>query len=81
MSNKQLVALTDVPAGGSVKVVEINGGQGMHDRLLSIGIRVGVKVTKVSDSFAHGPIVVRYGQMQTALGRGICQKILVEVMS
>lgn len=77
MSEKRL-ALADVAAGETVLVCAIEGGHGIHDRLQAIGIRAGVKVTKVTDSFAHGPIVVQHGQTQTALGRGICQKILVE---
>lgn len=77
---EQWLALTDVPAGQTVRVCAIEGGQGVRGRLLSLGIRAGVKVTKVSESFARGPIVIRHGQMQTALGRGICQKILVEAV-
>ncbi len=77
MSEKR-VALADVPAGETVRVCEIEGGHGIHDRLLALGIRAGVKVTKVSDMFTHGPVVIKHGQTQTALGRGICQKILVE---
>ena len=77
MSDKP-IALADVPAGETVRVCAIEGSHGIHDRLLALGIRAGVNVTKISDSFAHGPIVVKHGQTQTALGRGICQKILVE---
>ncbi|NIA13646.1 MAG: ferrous iron transport protein A [Nitrospiraceae bacterium] len=72
------VPLTEIPEGSSACVVEIAGGTGVHDRLRALGIRAGVQVTKVSDSFASGPIVVRHGQTQTALGRGICRKIVVE---
>jgi Fe2+ transport system protein FeoA len=79
MTDKR-TALADVPAGETVRVFSIEGGRGIHDRLQAIGIRAGIKLTKVSDSFAHGPIVIRHGQTQTALGRGICQKILVEAV-
>ncbi len=70
--------LTEVPPGGTVTVVEVGGANGVHDRLRALGIRPGVRVTKVSSLFAHGPIVILHGRTQTALGRGICRKILVE---
>lgn len=73
------IPLTEAAAGVSVLVKEIEGGHGVQDRLKSLGIRSGVHVVKIADSFAHGPIVVKHGRTQTALGRGICQKILVEV--
>ena len=76
MSNT--VPLTAVPEGHTVKVVAVEGGRTVHDRLHALGIRPGALITKVSNSFASGPIVVRHGHTQTALGRGICQKILVE---
>lgn len=78
MSDKR-VALADVPAGETVRVCAIEGGHVIHDRLLALGIRAGVRVTKVSNLFTHGPIVITHGQTQTALGRGICLKIFVEV--
>lgn len=79
MSDERL-ALADVSAGDTVRVCAIEGGHGIHDRLLALGIRTGVNVTKISDLFASGPIVIQHGQTQTALGRGICQKIIVEAV-
>ena len=76
--NDNWLALTDVPAGKMFRVCAIEGGSGVQGRLLALGIRAGVNVMKISESFARGPIVIRHGQTQTALGRGICQKILVE---
>lgn len=72
------IALTEVAAGSTVAVAEILGGHGIHHRLRALGIRPGSAVKKISDSLAGGPIVVQCGASQTALGRGICEKILVE---
>jgi len=73
------VALTEIPVNRPASVVEILGGHGVHGRLLALGIRPGVTISKVTDSFARGPLVVKVGNSQTALGRGVCSKILVEV--
>jgi ferrous iron transport protein A len=72
------IPLTEVPCGDTVTVVEITGGKGIASRLQALGIRCGRQITKVSNTFGHGPIVVRHGQTQTAIGHGICVKILCE---
>jgi len=72
------IPLTEVAQGATVKVAEVPDGIGVQLRLKALGIRPGISITKVTGSFAYGPIVVRQGETQTALGRGICKKILVE---
>ncbi len=75
----QRIPLTDVESGETATVVEILGGMGMQNRLRALGIRNGVKVTKVSGAFARGPVILRIGRTQTALGFGISYKVIVEV--
>jgi len=75
----QRIPLTDVESGETATVVEILGGMGMQNRLRALGIRNGVKVTKVSGAFARGPVILRIGGTQTALGFGISYKVIVEV--
>lgn len=75
------MALTEVADGTPVTVVEISGGRVLHDRLRSLGIRVGTHLVKVSASLGHGPLVVRHGRAQTALGYSICQKVIVATAS
>ncbi len=72
------VLLNAVRDGKSVKVIEIHGGKGIHDRLQCLGIRPGVTLTKVSGLARFGPTVVQCGQTQTALGNGISSKVIVE---
>jgi ferrous iron transport protein A len=74
----QMVDLTQLEEGKSGVVVEINGGRGLNQRLESLGIRVGKKVTKVSSQFLHGPVCVRIDGYQVALGFGMARKVLVE---
>lgn len=75
----QRIPLTDVESGETATVVEILGGMGMQNRLRALGIRNGVKVTKVSGAFARGPVILRIGGTQTALGFGISYRVIVEV--
>ena len=58
------------------KVVEIDGGHNMRHKLETIGLRVGSRVTKIRD--AGGPVVVKVGRLQLAVGRGMASRVIVE---
>ncbi len=73
-----VMPLTSLPVGQTGIVKTIDGGSHLHDRLRALGIRTGSAVTKISGAFGNGPVVVQHGRSQTALGNGICRKILVE---
>ena len=74
----ELKSLTDVPIGHAFVVSEIQGGRAVTDRLKSLGIRSGTKVTKISGK-NRGTVVIKHDRNQTALGSGVCRKIIVEV--
>jgi ferrous iron transport protein A len=75
----QRIPLTGMKAGETGKVVDVLGGRGVHNRLRSLGIRNGAKVTKVSGAFARGPVVLRIGGAQVVLGFGVAHRVAVEV--
>ena len=60
------------------KVTDIRGGHGMLRRLEALGIRQGVTIKKVSAQFMRGPLVVRVGNTQAAIGFGMARHVLVE---
>ncbi|HNR37061.1 MAG TPA: FeoA family protein [Candidatus Hydrogenedentes bacterium] len=60
-------------------VVAIEGGHQIHHRLKSLGIRPGVLIEKISGRAGSGPVVVRHGRSQTAIGHGVAHHILVEI--
>ena len=66
-------------AGQTGTVIQIVGGRGLIRRLEAIGIRPGMKVTKISSMLFRGPITLRIGNAQVATGFGMANKILVEV--
>ena len=71
--------LTDMEAGETGTVAEILGGREVLNRLRGLGIRPGVKVTKVTKASAHGPVVVRVGGSQVSFGFGVSYKIIMSV--
>lgn len=70
--------LTEISPGSTVTVAEIQAGDCAQGRLAALGIRPGVRIRKVSELLGRGPVVLEAGGAQTALGWGLCHKILVE---
>lgn len=76
---KKLIPLTNMSAGEVGIVAEIRGGLGAARRLEALGLRVGVKLTKISDQFLRGPVIIQVGQTTLAVGHGLANKVIVEV--
>jgi ferrous iron transport protein A len=66
-------------AGQSGKVVQVLGGPGLVNRLNSLGIRPGKRITKVSSVFMRGPVTIQIDRAQVAIGYGMANRIVVEV--
>jgi ferrous iron transport protein A len=73
-----LMNLTGVKEGQKVKVTDIEGGEGLSRRLENLGIRKGAVVIKVTAQSYKGPVIVKIGHTQVALGQGMAQKVLVD---
>ncbi|MEW6687409.1 MAG: FeoA family protein [Candidatus Edwardsbacteria bacterium] len=71
------VDLTRMKSGEKGKVVEIKGGRGLVMKLEAMGIRPGVEITKISAQIMHGPVIVRVGNTQLAIGFGMAKKVIV----
>jgi ferrous iron transport protein A len=71
--------LTQLQEGESGVVINIQGGYGLIRRLESLGIKVGKKVIKGSSQLMRGPVTVRMGNSEVAIGFGMARKILVEI--
>lgn len=72
------LTLSRMRTGQSGKVVEVLGGRGISSRLSALGIRPGLRVTKVSSMFMRGPVTVQLGNSQVAIGFGMANKIIIE---
>ena len=69
--------LTQLAQGQSAQVVKLEGGQALRQKLQNLGIREGVTVKKVRAVSVHGPIIIKAGRTEIALGRGMASKVIV----
>jgi ferrous iron transport protein A len=65
--------------GQSGRVVEIQGGFGVVDRLNALGIIPGKRITKISSMLARGPVAIQVDRAQLAIGYGMANKIIVQL--
>jgi len=74
------MTLLDAKVGKKLRIVEIQGGYGLINRLVSMGLYVGDRIKVVRSSPFHGPLLIEnIDQMFCiALGRGMAAKIIVE---
>ncbi len=79
MTDVKIVTLRRMQSGRSGKVVEIQGGHGLVNRLSALGIRPGKKITKVSSMLMRGPVTIQSGNTRIAVGFGMANKIIVEL--
>ncbi len=59
-------------------VTDIQGGLGLVSKLDAMGIRPGVRITKVSTQFLRGPVVVQVGNTQVVIGSGMARRVIVK---
>ncbi len=69
--------LTQIRKGKDVKVVDIKDGNTFREKVDSMGLRIGVRVRKLSGQVLNGPITIKIGNTKVALGHGMAKKILV----
>jgi ferrous iron transport protein A len=74
-----IIRLSDLSNGKIGKIIGLNGGQGLRRKLRTIGIREGKLVKLVTAQPIGGPIVIDIDGEQIAIGRGMAQKIMIEV--
>ena len=73
------IHLTQLKAKQTAIVKEILGGEGVYNRLNSLGVRPGKKITMISAHFWRGPVTILIDKMKIAIGHGMARKIMVEV--
>jgi len=66
------VSLVHLRPGHKGRVLEILGGSGLKNRLMSMGLYSGKEITKLSYVGLRGPVVI------LALGHGMAAKVMVE---
>ena len=77
-----MISLIDAPPDKPLRIVAFLGGHGVRRRLLALGFHKDDVIELDSRSILRGPVLVRdlTSDTSVALGRGIAQKIMVEVI-
>jgi ferrous iron transport protein A len=73
-----MLSLVQLTKNHPAKVISIEGGEAIKQKLQNLGIREGATIKKVTGIFGHGPIVVKIVHIQIGLGKGMASKIMVE---
>lgn len=73
------ISLVHLKPNHKGKILEILGGAGPQNRLMSMGLYVGKEITKLSYIGLRGPVVIRVGRSVLALGHGMAAKIIIEI--
>jgi len=71
--------LLDAPIGKLVKIIDYRGGKGVNSKLRQLGLTPGRSVKIVRYAPMEGPVMVDVEGRLIALGRGIANRVQVEV--
>jgi ferrous iron transport protein A len=66
--------LAQLRAGETARIIAVEGGRGLRQKLFLRGLSEGKVVRVVSN---HGPVVVEVDRSVVAIGRGMAHKIIV----
>jgi ferrous iron transport protein A len=72
--------LLDIPKGKSVRVVDFRGGKAIYYKLIQLGLSPGRVVKVLRYAPMGGPLMLDVEGRSVALGRGIAERVQVEVV-
>jgi len=72
------LTLAACATGQHYRVVAVQGGHGLRERLEQMGLNQGCVLAKIGKHLFHGPIVVKIKHTELAIGHGMAGRILVE---
>ena len=70
--------LSELTLGDARKVIKIDGGRGLQQKLAIMGIKEGSTVRIIKSASSGGPVVIEIDRNSIAIGRGMAQKIYVK---
>ena len=74
-----MMTLDSVDIRRKARVILIEGGHGVWSHLNTLGIHIGDWLTVVDRAPFRGPVLVEVNGTRVAIGRGIANKVKVEV--
>jgi ferrous iron transport protein A len=69
--------LDQVPGGGRVRIVRIEAGHGLKNRLASMGLLTDEPIEVIRND-RHGQVIIAVKNSKIVLGRGMSHKIFVQ---
>lgn len=76
---KNTMRLLDAPQNQWLKVSTLDGGSGLRARLSQHGLFTGDRLRLLRVAPLRGPLLIEVNGREIALGRGIAEKINVEI--
>jgi Fe2+ transport system protein FeoA len=78
----KVISLIQAPPDTPLKIVGIIGGHGVRRRLMAMGFHKNDTIELDSRAIFRGPVLIKNLTSDTsvALGRGVAQKIMVEII-
>ncbi len=70
--------LSDLAVGTRARVLGVTGGHAMHARLAGLGLVAGARI-EIHRNDASGPVILAYRNARIALGRGVAERVMVEL--
>jgi Fe2+ transport system protein FeoA len=74
-----MMTLDTVDTRRQARVILIEGGHGVWSHLNTLGIHIGDWLTVVERAPFRGPILVEVNGTRVAIGRGVANKVKVEI--
>ena len=78
MTENIKIPLTKAPIRKLVKLVSINGGRSITQRLVELGLTPGTNLQVIQDS--GGPLIINVRRSKIALGRAMAEKLFVVIV-
>jgi ferrous iron transport protein A len=70
--------LSEFPVGETGLLTKISGGYGLKQKLDAMGLQIGKEIKVTSRQWGHGPVIIKYGNTEIAIGYGMAKQILIE---
>jgi len=78
--NAKIIPLSELTQNKQAKIIHIQGGHGLQRKLAVMGIKEQQIIKIISRQPLRGPITIQIRGTHLTMGRGMAQKIQVEVM-
>jgi ferrous iron transport protein A len=77
---EKILLLSQLTVNQRARILNINGGFGFQRRLRVMGVREGQIIKVISKQPFRGPYTISIGGSNITIGRGMANKIAVEVL-